>query len=57
MTKRQIAEQLVDRPGGQVFGLISREQAIKNLMGLPKATLVEKLARPVSRPNAHSLSY
>lgn len=57
MTKRQIAEQLVDRPGGRAFGLISREQAIKNLMVLPKATLEAKLARPVSRPNARSLSY
>lgn len=57
MTKRQIAETIVDRPGGQAFGLISREQAIKNLMGLPKATLEQKLAQPVSRPSARSLSY
>ena len=57
MTKREIAEQIVDRPGGQAFGLISREQAIKNLMGLPKATLEAKLNQPVYRPNALALSY
>jgi hypothetical protein len=57
MTKRQMAEQLADRPGALAFGLVTREKVIADYMRLPKADLEEKLARPVYRPSARSLSY
>jgi hypothetical protein len=57
MTKRQMAEQLADRPGAQAFGLVPREQVIKDYMRFSKAQLETKLEQPVRLPNARALSY
>lgn len=57
MTKRQMAEALADRPGAQAFGLVTREQVIKDYMQFTKPQLEAKLARPVRPINARALSY